>query len=58
MRFLSNNLSVSSVPVVNPGSDISFVYLRPQDAFLATLGISLYILNIAPSSIPNDSMQY
>ena len=58
IRFFNNNLSVSSVPVTKPGVDISFVYLRPQEAFFATLGISLYILNISPSSIPKDSIQY
>ncbi|MCY1446354.1 hypothetical protein D9M71_629150 [compost metagenome] len=50
--------SVSGVPVSNLGSEIERVYLRPQDAFFATLGISWYMLKISPSSMPSDSMQY
>ncbi|MNG32066.1 hypothetical protein D3C85_1887710 [compost metagenome] len=54
----SSSLSVSTVPVLKVGSEIERVYLRPQAAFFATLGISWYMLKIAPSSMPSDSMQY
>ncbi|MNG39729.1 hypothetical protein D3C84_1279680 [compost metagenome] len=54
----SNSLSVSTVPVSNFGSEIERVYFRPQVAFLATDGISWYMLKISPSSMASDSMQY
>ena len=39
-------------------SESDFVKGSAQAAFFATDGISLYMLNISPSSIPKDSITY